>query len=129
MNSIKLMASAAFVMVSSPAYAVDWVYITTTNTGTVLYYDADTIQRTGNLVTVWEKWDHSRDKTVKEREKKIRLTYDCVQRTSTNLSAIYYYPDEKNKTFNFKTSEQSFVAPETVGEATLEAVCAATASQ
>jgi hypothetical protein len=103
--------------------------VLTDSNGTVIYYDADTIQRSGKWVTVWEKWDHSRDKTVKEREKKIRLTYDCVQRTSTNLSAIYYYPDEKNKTFNFKTSEQSFVAPETVGEATLEAVCAATASQ
>ncbi len=129
MKRIKLIAATALIMAATPAFAANWVYVLTDSNGTVIYYDADTIQRSGKWVTVWEKWDHSRDKTVKEREKKIRLTYDCVQRTSTNLSAIYYYPDEKNKTFNFKTSEQSFVAPETVGEATLEAVCAATASQ
>jgi hypothetical protein len=121
-----LAATTALVMAATPTYAANWVYVLTDGNGTVRYYDSDTIQRSGKWVTVWEKWDHSRDKTVKEREKKIRGTYDCVQRTSANLSAIFYYPDGKIKTFDFK-DEQSPLAPETAGEATLEAVCAATA--
>ena len=121
-----LAATTALVMAPTPAFAANWVYVLTDSNGTVIYYDADTIQRSGKWVTVWEKWDHSRDKTKKEREKKIRVTYDCVQRTSGNLSAFFYYPDGKIKTFDLN-NEQSPLAPETVGEAALEAVCAATA--
>lgn len=126
MKHIKLIAATALVMAPTPAFAANWVYVLTDGNGTVRYYDSDTIQRSGKWVTVWEKWDHSRDKTIKERERKIRFTYDCVQRTSGNLSAFYYYPGGKIKTFDFK-NEQSPLAPETVGEAALEAVCAATA--
>ena len=126
MKHIKLIAATALIMAATPAFAANWVYVLTDSNGTVIYYDADTIQRSGKWVTVWEKWDHSRDKTVKEREKKIRVAYDCVQRTSANLSAFFYYPDGKIKTFDFK-NEQSPLAPETVGEAALEAVCSATA--
>ena len=66
-----LAATTALVMAATPAYAANWVYVLTDSNGTVRYYDSDTIQRSGKWVTVWEKSDHSRDKTVKEREKKI----------------------------------------------------------
>jgi hypothetical protein len=124
-----LVAATALVIAAPPAFAANWVYLTTNVSDTDLYYDADTIVRSGNQVTVWEKWDHSRDKTVKERERKRRYRYDCAQRTMTLLHSIIYYPDGKSTSFTWETYEQTAdpIAPDTVGEAVLEAVCAATA--
>jgi hypothetical protein len=49
--------------------------------------------------------------------------------TSTALNANSYYPDGKTETFNPTIYQQETVSvtPETVGEAKLKAVCAATA--
>jgi hypothetical protein len=87
-----------FLMPIAPAYAANWVYVVTNNSGTDFYYDSDTIRRSGNQVTVWEKYDHSRDKTDKTREKKVLYRYDCVKRTTTILQATIYYPNGKNET-------------------------------
>ena len=111
-----------------PAYAANWVYLTTTNNGTDIYYDADTIARSGNQVTVWEKLDHSRDKTFKQRQQTTLIRYDCAGRTRTLLHTISYYPDGTNKSFTFETYEQEVdpIAPGTLGDGKLEAICAAT---
>lgn len=112
-----------------PAAAANWVYVTKSANGSVYYYDADTVQRSGDLITAWEKSDHSNDKTKKERESKDRYRYDCSNRTSTLLNSINYYPDGASKSFTWENYEQKNepVIPETIGEAILEAVCAATA--
>jgi hypothetical protein len=109
----------------APAYAANWVYVTTNPNKVVFSYDSNTIRRSGNQVTVWEKYDHSRDKTTKKRETKARLRYDCAERTETLLEWIIYYPNGKTDTFAFDTYEQkeSSVAPDTVAEDILEAVC------
>jgi hypothetical protein len=123
-------AAIALVMAATPAFAANWVYVTTHNNGADYYYDSDTIQRSGNQVTVWRKLDHSRNKTVKYREEKSQYRYDCSRRTYTLLNIIIYYPDGKVESFTWKTHEQEIepIAPETVSEAVLEAVCAVTAS-
>jgi hypothetical protein len=122
-------AAIALIMAVTPAFAANWVYVTTDVNDTDFYYDADTIVRSGNQVTVWEKFDHSRDKTMKERERKRRHRYDCAQRTITLLNSITYYPDGKINSFTWNTYEQETkpIVPDTVGEAKFEAVCAATA--
>ena len=109
----------------TPAYAANWVYVTTAQTNAVYYYDSDTIRRSGNQVTVWEKVDHSRDKRVKYREALSRYRYDCADRTSTLLQATDYYPDGKIETFTWETYEQKerAVTPDSVMEGMLEAVC------
>ncbi len=130
MKPINLLgAIAALVMAATPAYAANWVYVTTDVNDTDFYYDADTIVRSGNQVTVWEKFDHSRDKTVKERERKRRYRYDCAQRTSALLDSIIYYPDGKSSSFTWNAYEQETkpIVPDTVGDVTFKAVCAATA--
>ena len=111
------------------ALAANWIYVAANEVGTVFYYDADTIQRSGTQVTVWMKWDHSRDKTAKERERKGRSRYDCEQRTETLLNSTVYYPNGQNRSFTWEAYDQSArpVVPDTVGEAILETVCAATA--
>jgi hypothetical protein len=130
MKSINLMAAVtALVMAATPAFAADWIYVTTNVHGSVLYYDADTIQRSGSQVTVWEKSDHSRDKTTVWREAKDRYRYDCAERTRTLLHSTNYYPDGKVESLTYETYEQKVrpITPDTVGEAQFEAVCAATA--
>jgi hypothetical protein len=129
MKHIKLIVAAALVMAATPAFAVNWVYVSSDSTGTVYYYDADTIRRSGSQVTVWEKLDHSRDKTVKWREAKDRYRYDCDERTSTLLNSTNYYPNGENESFTWETYEQKTrpIAPGTIAETILAAVCEATA--
>ena len=126
MKTINLLAAAtALVMAATPAFAVNWIYVTETTTNTRLYYDLDTIQRSGNQVIAWEKWDHSRDKSTKERETKWRSRFDCSERTSTLLNATFYYPDGKIESFTLETYERKVepAIPGTTGETMLETVC------
>ena len=130
MKPISLLGAAtALAMAATPAFAVNWVDVSSDSTGTIYYYDADTIQRSGNQVTAWEKGDHSRDKTVKQREKKVRYRYDCAEKTSTLLQLTKYYPDGKIEMVTWKTYEQEpqAIVPGTIGELQFEAVCTATA--
>jgi hypothetical protein len=109
----------------APAYAANWVYVAKNTNGAVFYYDSDTIRRSGNQVTVWEKVDHSRNKTVKMREEKSRWRYDCEERTRALLQLTNYYPDRQPETFTWNAYEQKegAVTPDTVGEDILKAVC------
>jgi len=95
MKHIDLIAAAALVLAATPAFAANWVYITSVKSGTFHYYDADTIRRSGNYVTVWEKRDHSFDKTVKARETKTQIRFNCAERTLTVLDFTKHYPDGK----------------------------------
>ena len=131
MKHIDLIAAAALVLAATPAFAANWVYITSVKSGTFHYYDADTIRRSGNYVTVWEKRDHSFDKTVKARETKTQIRFNCAERTLTVLDFTKYYPDGKTETTTVPRyqHEVQSVIPDTIGETILKAVCAATASQ
>ena len=79
-------------MPMAPVYAANWVYVDTNTRGTNVYYDSDTIQRSGNQVTFWQKDDYSRNKTRKERESKSRYRYDCAMRTRVLLQLTNYCP-------------------------------------
>lgn len=129
MKHIKLIVATALVLAATPAFAVDWVYVSSDSTGTIYYYDADTILRSGSQVTVWEKEDASRNKTVKYREQKIQSQFSCSDRTYRLLSFVTYYPDGKKISYSLDTYEQKVEAipPDTIGETRLEAVCSATA--
>ncbi len=118
-------AAIALFIVAGPAHATDWRYVISNKTKTDFYYDLDTIQLTENLVTVWEKWDHSRDKTQKLRERRIRTTYDCSDRTFTALTVIEYKIDGTNSSVEWAPHERNWKnpAPETVAEAMLEEFC------
>jgi hypothetical protein len=126
MRLIKSLAAvSALVIAATPALASDWVPVFRTSDNTVTYYDADTIIRSGNQVTVWEKHDHSRNKSNKARETKIRIRYDCKERTLFFITASDYYPDGKIESFTYDSDEQAATAavPDSRGEAMLEAVC------
>jgi hypothetical protein len=128
MKHIKLIAAVTLVLAAAPAFAANWVYVTESESNAVFHYDNDTIQRSGNQVTAWVMGDHSRDKTVKKRETKDRIRYNCAQKTLTVLQQIKY-PDGRSETLIVKPYEQEefAVPPDSVADAMLEAVCEATA--
>jgi hypothetical protein len=109
----------------APAYAANWVYVYKDTENAVWYYDSETIRRSESQVTVWEKIDHSRDKTVKQRKTISRYRYDCAERTRTLLELTNYYPDGKNETYTWEAYEQKerAVTPDTAGDAMFRAVC------
>lgn len=117
------------VMAETPAFAAEWIPVFIDTQKVIYYYDADTIRRSGNVVTVWEKRDHSRNRTVKYREVKGKRSYNCSARTSILLSVIVYYPNGKVESDEFPDYAQTTesVAPDTAGEDILEAVCSVTA--
>jgi hypothetical protein len=126
MKAINLLtAVSALVMAATPAFASNWVYVDTDAYRTVYHYDAETIKRSANQVTVWEKSDHSRDKTYKEREKRLHNRYDCAARTRTIINVVTYYPDGTNETLNVLPNAQEAypVVPDTIGETMLKAIC------
>jgi hypothetical protein len=130
MKSINLLgAAAALFIAATPAFAAEWIPVFIDTKNAIYYYDIETIRRSRNVVTVWEKRDHSRDRTVKYREVKAKRSYNCSARTSILLSVIVYYPNGKVESEEFPDYAQTTesVAPDTSGEDILEAVCSVTA--
>lgn len=125
----KFFTTAALVMAATPAFSANWVYVNTGTNNADNYYDADTMERSGEVVTVWEKADHSRDKTVKWRSSKLLKRFYCSRRLSVIVSIIDYYPNGETKSVNVPPyqQEEDFIAPDTNGEEMLKAVCEATA--
>jgi len=111
----------------TPAYAASWIYVGTTDDNSVKYYDADTLRRSGSQVTVWQKLDYARNKKVRARMSLTLQRYDCVNRTFTSLSSTDYFSDGSSHSTTWRTFEQEAnpVIPESIGEATLNAVCSA----
>ena len=124
-TSTLLGAMCLALMPIAPAYAANWVYVVTSANNTDYYYDADTLQRSGDQVTVWFRLDHSRDKTKKQREAKDRYRLNCATRTITLLYTFNYYPDGKSESFSYDTYEQSVnpVVPGSMAEDLLEVIC------
>ena len=124
MKIIKLIAASALAM-AAPTYAANWAFAGFEN-NIGFYYDTDTMQRSGETVTLWEKWDHARDKSVQQRTTLIRARYNCSDRTYTHLHAILYFPDGTHKTLEYSTYEQQqekMIAPDTVGDTKLKIYC------
>lgn len=125
----KLITTAALAMVATPAFAANWIYVAENGNGAVFYYDTETMQRSGNEVTVWQRQDYSRDRTQKAREGRMLKRYNCVARTVTLISGINYFPNGTSESFDIPhfRQEASSIVPETMAEGVLQAVCAATA--
>ena len=82
---IRATMTLAIALAATPALAVNWVYFTSNLNGTSFSYDADTLRRSGDQVTAWERWDHSRDKTEKLRERQVLSKLFPVSTNGTDL--------------------------------------------
>lgn len=132
MRKVELLtAVTALLLAATPSLAANWIYVGTDAHKTVLYYDPETVQRSGNQITVRTRQDYldSDSDSDKEIKTELRARYDCAERTVTFLEVIAYYPNGKNKIFPLKPSEQiaDSILPKSTGEVMLKAVCAAKA--
>jgi surface-adhesin protein E len=69
------------VLSSGPAYA-EWVEIAATDYGITVYVDPDTIRHEGNLVKMWELFDHKTTQTIGVglfMSLKDQREYDCTK--------------------------------------------------
>jgi len=128
MKTNTLMAGAIALSLSlgaTPAFAANWVYVGESVSNAVWYYDSDSLQRSGDEVTVWKKLDHSRDQTTKIRTALVRTRYDCAERTDTLLARVSYFPDGTSNSAEWSRYEQTAdtIFPESMAEAMLKAVC------
>ena len=117
--------SAALELASKPDAAEGWTYVTKDKENVDYYYNRKSIQRAKNIVTVWERRDHSKDKTVKYREGKTLVRYDCDENKYTVLNFHEYYPGEQVNSFYVPTNQQQemLIVPDTLGETMMKAAC------
>lgn len=128
MKSKKISAVAALSvsLLTVPANAATWIYVGEGANGAVHYYDAESLRRSGNQVTVWTKTDYSQDRTTEWREDKTRVKYDCAERSYVNLDMVVYHPSGKVEIFNAPQPERPLqsVVPDSIGETKMKTACA-----
>jgi hypothetical protein len=124
-------AVSALLLTATPSLAANWIYVGTDAHQTALYYDPETVRRSGSQITTWTRQDYLNNDRSSDKEirTELRARYDCTKRTVTFLDVTAYYPDGKNRVFTFKASEQitDTILPESTGEVMLKAICTAKA--
>jgi hypothetical protein len=82
----------------------------------------DIKNQTNYTPTVWIELDHSKDKTIRYRNTKTLITFDCQGKKSKTLSSITYFANGTVKDlYDPIYPEFHFVAPDTIIEVALEA--------
>ena len=120
---------------SAAAMAADWEVVTSGSTGSIISLDKNSIARTGSgRRKAWFKSTYTKPQVLSDEKTKYFETleldsFDCSEHTMGMVQVIYR--DAAGKVVytyeNPLTSPRhSDVAPETVGEAMLDAVCSAT---
>ena len=77
----RLLLTTLLLLSSGPAYA-EWVEIAATDYGMTVYVDPDTIRHEGNLVKMWELFDHKTTQTIGVglfMSLKDQREYDCTK--------------------------------------------------
>lgn len=104
----------------------EWLEYSSDNRGTVMYLNRTTMKKKNGLVTVWEKWDHSKDKSVSYRETKTLTEISCRDVAWRALFEVRYDSAGNSVlTEDYESKGSSFrrLVPDTVGMSLWEAVC------
>ena len=90
-RSVKVLIATIGLGLGSAATAEDLVYYGTGPNRTDYYYDADTIRRySNNTVEVWDKSDHSKDKTKTFRTARSKFRINCSDETLGFIASYEY---------------------------------------
>lgn len=124
MKAKKFLIGATALICGSAAVAEDLQFYASTNSGSLYFYDKDTIKRTGNFLTVWVFIDRSKDKTETARSERQKYRIDCSQE-EVGLMAYYEYDPQGNVLKSNQVNYPSMVnpAPQSIGEALWQGVC------
>jgi len=110
--------------INPSANASSWNYIWAGNEDTVYFFDADSIERGNNTLTLWLK-------TVQTKKAEsdgswstaMRWKINCTQRTILPLAYSIYDANGKFIRSINKPGEETSVIPDSTGEAVLKVVC------
>lgn len=123
-SSVKVLIATIGLGLSSAAIADDLVYLSKESSGTVWYYDAETIRRnSNNTVVVWVELDHSKDKAVSYRTSKVRFKFDCAAETKGVLAAYQYRADGSISDQTTLPTDTGPVVPGTFGHTLFKKMC------
>ena len=119
---------AAFAATAQTARAADWQYVTSSDVIDV-YVDADSIRLerrdADTYKTAWVKWNHERDTKVPQRETVSKYFFDCDSMQSDFIYSVKYLADGSVlKSDKYDYLEMHPHAPDSIGAATVEFVCA-----
>ncbi len=113
-------------MAPSPVFAVDWVYVTSSDLGSDYYYDKDSIRKMNNGVAVWEMEDAKNNKSKSYRTNKLRILYNCERETFAIMASIKTKADGTvSDMYDFADYELKHrpIAPGTLGQTQFNAIC------
>ena len=119
---------AAALLSASPAPAEDWALISESEKGVIYSLDRDSVRDMGEYRQAWTRTDYSKVAEGDVSLRRARADFDCSGRRVRLRGTVAY--DRSGgilRTSNFEESESPWreVQPGTMGESTLEAVCAA----
>lgn len=113
------------ILAASPASAQERLIATDTS-ATDYYHDPARTRAQGGYIEAWFRLDHSRDRTLAERETKMLKVFDCGARTSQTISIVAYAASGRilrNESIRHNQYLMRPIVPDTVGETMLEVAC------
>jgi hypothetical protein len=108
-----------------------WVYWDYSSVGEIninYYYDTETFEKNGNIITVWVKMSYSGiyyDNTYKKyiTEEKAQWNINCLTRSSSEYNYYVYFTDGSNEFVKGSQYVYDKIAPETVAESLFKKLC------
>lgn len=117
---------AAIALCSVTAHASSWMYLNGAYTDKMLgYFDADTVVKKGDTVTIWAKFvkeENSPDKDGSYSTAQ-RLVYSCKKRTEQTLTSTIYDKSHQFMSTYPNPGKETDIIPDSLGETILKELC------
>lgn len=112
---------------STNVLAANWVKVATSNNGDVFLVDSQSIQRKGNVVTLWLKTNNAVRSKHGDLSTKVQHSINCATRDHRVLY-YFFYDDLDNMgkitdTFSTQDSTWKPIPPDSVIDLVLKYVC------
>jgi hypothetical protein len=92
--------------------------------GISFFYDADTIRRNGDRVSVWTTWDGSKSNIVAWRESKNKILFDCRYETASIMAFVNYAPNGTvMKSGDYDDPDLQSIVPGSTVDALFKIIC------
>lgn len=100
-----------------------WLEYTSSGSGTVYYFNIQSVRHYSDRIEVWIKMDHSKDRTTKARSSKMRYEVKCDSQTIRVLQAVENDASGSVLSSSDTPDPPVRIVPETVGSALHHRMC------
>lgn len=126
MSRTLICIAVATVFAAAPVRAATWQRVTSSDSGSVIYMDTDSVTANGTTADAWFKSDKSKDATSKAREVKLLNRVLCKAHKMATVSLIAYAANGTilySKTTPDMMLEFDPIIPDTTGEDMAKMTC------